>query len=114
MAGVRAGERAAVEVKLARAAPPFEPGAAARSASARPFVARAGEILEAEREAFGRLMTLEMGKLVGAAADEADKCATACRYYAEHGEAFLRPEIVANRRARATRSSSSRSAPSWR
>ena len=40
-------------------------------------------------------MTLEMGKLVGAAADEAAKCATACRYYAERGEEFMRPEIVA-------------------
>ncbi len=85
----------AVEVKLARA------GAAFRSWSRRPVgeraavVARAGEILEAERQSLGRLMTLEMGKLAGAAADEAAKCATACRYYAEHGEAFLRPEIVA-------------------
>ncbi|HVV49211.1 MAG TPA: NAD-dependent succinate-semialdehyde dehydrogenase, partial [Polyangia bacterium] len=58
-------------------------------------VARAAEILEAEQQAFGRLMTLEMGKLVGAAAAEAAKCASACRYYAEHGAAFVRPEVVA-------------------
>ncbi len=85
---------AAIDEKLARA------GAAFRDWRRRPLaerarvVARAGEILEAERAAFGRLMTLEMGKLAGAAADEAAKCATACRYYAEHGEEFMRPEIV--------------------
>ena len=55
---------------------------------------RAAELLETERQAFGRLMTLEMGKLAGAAADEAAKCATACRYYAEHARAFLTPEVV--------------------
>jgi succinate-semialdehyde dehydrogenase / glutarate-semialdehyde dehydrogenase len=87
---------AGVEAKLARAAAAF------RSWSRRPVgeragvVARAGEILDAERQTFGRLMTLEMGKLAGAAADEAAKCATACRYYAEHGEGFLRPETVAD------------------
>ena len=40
--------------------------------------ARAGEILAAEKAAFGRLMTLEMGKLIAAAEQEADKCALAC------------------------------------
>jgi succinate-semialdehyde dehydrogenase/glutarate-semialdehyde dehydrogenase len=37
-------------------------------------------------------MTLEMGKPIGAARAEAVKCASACRYYAEHGERLLADE----------------------
>jgi succinate-semialdehyde dehydrogenase / glutarate-semialdehyde dehydrogenase len=53
---------------------------------------RAADILESEKEKFGRLMTLEMGKPIGAAIAEAEKCALACRYYAEHAESFLADE----------------------
>ncbi len=52
----------------------------------------AGDILQKEKEAFGRLMTLEMGKLYREAVAEAEKCAWVCRYYAEHGEQFLADE----------------------
>jgi len=51
-------------------------------------------ILEDDKEALGRLMTLEMGKPLKAAVAEAAKCATACRYYAEHAERFLADEVV--------------------
>ena len=39
-------------------------------------------------------MTLEMGKPIKAAIEEAAKCATACRFYAEHRRAFLADEPV--------------------
>ena len=55
---------------------------------------RAGDILEAEKDALGRVMVTEMGKTLKAAADEAAKCAWGCRYYAEHAEQFLRDEVV--------------------
>ena len=53
---------------------------------------RAADILESEKEKFGRLMTVEMGKPIGAAIAEAEKCALACRYYAAHAESFLADE----------------------
>jgi succinate-semialdehyde dehydrogenase / glutarate-semialdehyde dehydrogenase len=90
---------AAVDSKLGRAATAFLGWSRRPIGERAAIVARAGEILEGERETFGRLMTLEMGKLAGAAADEAAKCATACRYYAEHGEGYLRPEKVASAEA---------------
>jgi succinate-semialdehyde dehydrogenase / glutarate-semialdehyde dehydrogenase len=55
---------------------------------------KAAEILEAEKDQFGRLMSLEMGKPIQAAIDEAVKSAWACRYYAEHAERFLADEAV--------------------
>ena len=52
-------------------------------------VARLGELLDADKERLGRLMTLEMGKPIRAAVEDAAKCAMACRFYAQHGPAFL-------------------------
>ena len=44
------------------------------------LLTRAADILDAESEQFGRLMTLEMGKPLRAGIDEALKCARGCRY----------------------------------
>ncbi|HLF13797.1 MAG TPA: NAD-dependent succinate-semialdehyde dehydrogenase [Bacteroidota bacterium] len=55
---------------------------------------KAGEILEAGKEAFARMMTLEMGKLYTSALAEASKCAWVCRFYADEAEKFLADELV--------------------
>ena len=55
---------------------------------------KAAGILESECREFGKLMTLEMGKPYKAAMAEAEKCATACRYYADNAERFLADEPV--------------------
>jgi succinate-semialdehyde dehydrogenase/glutarate-semialdehyde dehydrogenase len=44
---------------------------------------KAADLLENQRDELGRLMTREMGKPIRAAMEEAAKCASACRYYAE-------------------------------
>jgi succinate-semialdehyde dehydrogenase/glutarate-semialdehyde dehydrogenase len=56
------------------------------------WMRRAADILEAERDQLGALMTTEMGKTLTSAKAEVTKCATGCRYYAEHAEAFLADE----------------------
>ena len=52
-------------------------------------VARLAELLEAEKERLGRMMTLERGKPIQSAIEEVAKCAMACRFYAEHGASFI-------------------------
>jgi succinate-semialdehyde dehydrogenase/glutarate-semialdehyde dehydrogenase len=54
----------------------------------------AAEILASEKGDFARLMTVEMGKPINAAVQEAEKCAWVCRYYAENAERHLADEIV--------------------
>jgi succinate-semialdehyde dehydrogenase / glutarate-semialdehyde dehydrogenase len=55
-------------------------------------MSRAGDLLETHKQQLARVMTLEMGKPVGAAVAEAEKCVWVCRYYAEHAAAFLADE----------------------
>jgi succinate-semialdehyde dehydrogenase/glutarate-semialdehyde dehydrogenase len=78
-------DRAAQQARLWRRAP-----LATRTA----VLARAADLLEKNKRDLARTMTLEMGKTLAAAIAEAEKCAAGCRYYAEHAEAFLRPEPI--------------------
>ena len=50
---------------------------------------QAADILESRAEEFGTLMTIEMGKLLSSGIREVKKCASVCRYYADHGATFL-------------------------
>ncbi len=52
---------------------------------------RAAAMLEEAARDFARLMAREMGKPVAQGRAEVEKCAKACRYYADHGEAMLAP-----------------------
>jgi len=49
-------------------------------------------LLHDEKDELARIMTLEMGKLFRTAIEEVEKCARACRFYAENGERFLEDE----------------------
>jgi succinate-semialdehyde dehydrogenase/glutarate-semialdehyde dehydrogenase len=83
-----------LDEKLARAAEAFRTYRHTRFTQREVWMRRAAEILETEQDAFGRIMTLEMGKPLAAARAEAAKCATACRYYVEHASHLLADELV--------------------
>jgi succinate-semialdehyde dehydrogenase/glutarate-semialdehyde dehydrogenase len=57
-------------------------------------MARVASLLESEKSELAALMTAEMGKPIGAAVAEVEKCAWVCRYYAEHAGDFLADEEV--------------------
>jgi succinate-semialdehyde dehydrogenase/glutarate-semialdehyde dehydrogenase len=90
-----------LEARLARAAERFRTWRRLPVTHRAALMARAAEVLEAQKERLGRTMTLEMGKTLKAAIGEVEKCAWVCRYYAENGERFLADEEV---KSSATRS----------
>jgi len=85
---------AQVDDKIAKAAKAFQSFRRTSFADRARWMMKAGEILQADKESLGRLMTLEMGKTLGSAIAEAEKCAGACRYYAEHAVSFIKDEVI--------------------
>ena len=83
-----------IEESLARAVNAFRNSRRTNLADRSSIMLRVAEILESEKNDFARLMTTEMGKPIKAAAQEAEKCAWVCRYYAETAEKHLADQIV--------------------
>jgi succinate-semialdehyde dehydrogenase / glutarate-semialdehyde dehydrogenase len=83
-----------LEEKLARAAETFRAHRRSSFADRAEKIMRAAAILETEKQNFARTMTLEMGKPINSAVQEAEKCAWVCRYYAENAERHLADEVI--------------------
>ncbi|MDE3064851.1 MAG: NAD-dependent succinate-semialdehyde dehydrogenase [Acidobacteriota bacterium] len=84
-----------VEEALARAAATFRAWSATPIAERARLMISAAELIEGELPVVGELLTTEMGKTFAAAKAEAAKCAMTMRYYAEHAESILAPEMIA-------------------
>ncbi|HYL97338.1 MAG TPA: NAD-dependent succinate-semialdehyde dehydrogenase [Blastocatellia bacterium] len=83
-----------IQAKLQRAAATFLAYRRVPFAERARMMVKAADILDAEKDKFAHTMTLEMGKPIRSAVDEAVKCAWACRYYAENAERFLADEVI--------------------
>jgi len=57
-------------------------------------VRRLGRLALQRRDQLAELITLEMGKLIGEARAEVEKCALVCDYYADNGPDFLVDELI--------------------
>jgi succinate-semialdehyde dehydrogenase / glutarate-semialdehyde dehydrogenase len=58
------------------------------------IVNRAAELLERDRDRHADMITAEMGKLLGAAKAEVQKCADCCRWYADNAERMLHASTI--------------------
>jgi succinate-semialdehyde dehydrogenase / glutarate-semialdehyde dehydrogenase len=85
---------AALDQKLAQASAAFHRYRKTSFAARAGWLSNAARILEESKQEYGRIMTLEMGKTLPSAIAEAEKCAWACRYYAENGERHLADEVI--------------------
>jgi succinate-semialdehyde dehydrogenase/glutarate-semialdehyde dehydrogenase len=83
-----------LEAALARAQQTFLTYRRTSFAERAGWLRKAAQILEDEKDKWARRMTEEMGKTYKAAVAEVDKCAWACRYFAENGERFLADEAI--------------------
>ncbi|HWE94314.1 MAG TPA: NAD-dependent succinate-semialdehyde dehydrogenase [Tepidisphaeraceae bacterium] len=54
----------------------------------------AGRVLRERSAELARLMSSEMGKPVVAAEAEIEKCAACCDHFADHGPAYLSPQVI--------------------
>ena len=83
-----------LDAKLGRADAAFQGYRLTTFAERAGWMRAAADILDKEADAVAAVMTTEMGKTLKAAKAEAQKCAKACRFYAEHAEAYLADEPV--------------------
>jgi succinate-semialdehyde dehydrogenase/glutarate-semialdehyde dehydrogenase len=90
----------ALDEKLAHAFATFQSYRRTSFADRAEWLNNAARIIEEGKQEYGRIMTLEMGKTLKSAVAEAEKCALACRYYAENGERHLADEPIATNASR--------------
>ncbi|MAC11346.1 MAG: NADP-dependent succinic semialdehyde dehydrogenase [Sphingorhabdus sp.] len=78
-----------IETKLAKAADRYADWRQSDYKTRTDLLASIADAFESRSEELGRQITLEMGKTFASAKAEAEKCATAFRFYAENGPALL-------------------------
>lgn len=85
---------AEIEARLNRAVSAFAQHRRSSFRDRAKSMSQVAGLLEAESQSLARMMVREMGKTIKGAVAELEKCASACRYYAEGAEQFLADEVV--------------------
>ncbi len=80
--------------KLAKAAETFASYRRSDVSQRAIWLTRAADVLESEKNRLAALAVTEMGKPIRQAIAEVEKCATACRYYADNGADFIKDESI--------------------
>lgn len=85
---------AEVESALERGVRAFDRHRHASFADRAAMMQRLANLLESDTKDLARIISTEMGKIFQASVNEIEKCTRCCRFYAEHGDQFLREQIV--------------------
>ena len=91
-----------VEARLAGAVKAFQEYRLTSFDQRSGWMSRAAGLLEERKAELAELATREMGKTLAAAVAEVEKCASACRYYAQNAAKFLADEGVVTEAERAS------------
>jgi succinate-semialdehyde dehydrogenase/glutarate-semialdehyde dehydrogenase len=83
-----------IERKLGAAETAFRKHRATSGRARAAILSAAADLLEQEVDDLARIITLEMGKPIGASRAEVKKCAGGCRFYAENAGRFLEKEVI--------------------
>jgi succinate-semialdehyde dehydrogenase/glutarate-semialdehyde dehydrogenase len=78
-----------IETRLVNAQAAFEDYRTVSFDQRATWLRAAADLLELNQQAYGELMTLEMGKPLNSAIAEVTKCAWVCRFYADNGADLL-------------------------
>ncbi len=85
-----------IEERLARAAATFRTYRRTSFAQRARWLRAAADLFDAEIDEIAAIMTTEMGKTLASSKAEVAKCAKGARFYAEHAQAFLADEPLAD------------------
>jgi len=106
-----AHDDAEIERRIAAAQSGFEALRSTTFAERAEWMRRAADLLEADVDELGRLITIEMGRPVKASRAEVLKSARGLRYYADNAEQLLAPEALADPSAVGASAAGTRYAP---
>jgi succinate-semialdehyde dehydrogenase/glutarate-semialdehyde dehydrogenase len=83
-----------IDAALDDATETFEEWSARPIGERQELIGAAADVLRENKQEYAELMTEEMGKPIGDAISEAEKCAWACEYYEEHADEQLQDEVI--------------------
>jgi succinate-semialdehyde dehydrogenase/glutarate-semialdehyde dehydrogenase len=86
-----------IELKLQKAESAYKVWSKTPLSFRKELVEKFANKLEDKAGAFGRIISLEMGKILQEAAIELNKCVVTTRYYADNAENYLQPQILNTR-----------------
>ena len=83
-----------IDEALEKATETFEEWSETRVSDRQQLLRAAADELRENKREYAELMTKEMGKPIGDAVSEVEKCAWACEYYAERADQFVQDEVI--------------------